>query len=69
VTVDPGHLAELTDLAASERVPVAAIGRVGRGRIRIAIDGTVAIDEPVERVERIWAHAIGRYFESQRAIA
>ena len=69
VTVNSAQLVELTELAASEGVAVAAIGRVGRGHLRISVDGAVAIDEPVERVEQIWSHAIGRYFESKRAIA
>ena len=69
VTVNSAQLVELTELAASERVAAAVIGRVGRGHIRISVDGAVAIDEPVDRVEQVWAHAIGRYFESQRAIA
>jgi phosphoribosylformylglycinamidine synthase len=69
VSVSAGHAAELTRLAAEHGVPAAAIGRVGGTRIRISLDGTVAIDEPLGDAERIWAGAIGRYFESERAIA
>ena len=53
------------------RIHRLAIGRlaVGRGHIRISVAGAVAIDEPMDRMEQIWSHAIGRYFEPQRAIA
>ena len=63
------RIAELEALATEGDVPVAVIGRVGGSRIRLAIAGHEVIDEPLADAERIWASAIGQYFESQRAIA
>jgi phosphoribosylformylglycinamidine synthase II len=69
VSVDPTRTAELEALAIEADVPVAVVGRVGGSRIRIAIGGRQVIDEPLADVERLWAGAIGKHFESQRAIA
>jgi phosphoribosylformylglycinamidine synthase len=69
VSVDKGRTAELEALAKEAGVPVAVIGRVGGSRIRIAIAGRGVIDEQLADVERLWSGAIGKYFESQRAIA
>jgi phosphoribosylformylglycinamidine synthase II len=68
-SVEHARTAELEALAKEAGVPVAVIGRVGGSRIRIAIAGRGVIDDPLADVERLWADAIGRYFESQRAIA
>jgi phosphoribosylformylglycinamidine synthase len=69
VSVDNGRTAELEALAKEAGVPVAVIGRVGGSRIHVAIAGRGVIDDQLADVERLWADAIGRYFESQRAIA
>jgi phosphoribosylformylglycinamidine synthase len=69
VSVDPGRAAELVALAGDAGVPAAVIGRVGGDRIRIAVDGVAAIDESVAEAEHLWSHAIGRYFDSERAVA
>ncbi|MGH9254499.1 MAG: phosphoribosylformylglycinamidine synthase subunit PurL [Vicinamibacterales bacterium] len=69
VSVDPQRAAQLLDLAGREDVPAAIIGRVGGDRIRVAVQGGSTIDEPVAEAERIWSDAIGRYFESRRAVA
>jgi phosphoribosylformylglycinamidine synthase len=69
VSVDRIRTAELEALATENRVPVAVIGRVGGGRIRIAVNGRDVINEPLADVERLWSGAIGAFFESQRAIA
>ena len=69
VSVDPERTVELVRLAGEEGVPAAVVGRVGGNRIRIAIDGAAAVDEPLAEAERIWSQAIGRFFEPQRAIA
>ncbi|MBI4888679.1 MAG: phosphoribosylformylglycinamidine synthase subunit PurL, partial [Acidobacteria bacterium] len=47
VSVEARRSAEMVALAAGERVPAAIIGRVGGGRIRIAVDGRGVIDEPL----------------------
>ena len=69
VSIDPSRVGELRALAAEAGVPLAIIGRVGGRRIRVAVAGRGVIDEPVADAERLWSDAIGRYFESQRAIA
>jgi phosphoribosylformylglycinamidine synthase len=69
VSTDPQTAERLVSLAEQRNVPARAIGRVGGDSIRIGIDGRGVIDEPVAVAERIWADAIGSYFEPQRAIA
>jgi phosphoribosylformylglycinamidine synthase len=68
VSVTPAALAELLALAAARGVPAARIGTVGGDRIRIAIGGRPALDEPLADVEAIWSGSIAGYFE-RRAIA
>jgi phosphoribosylformylglycinamidine synthase len=69
VSVEPARTAELVDLAATAGVPATVLGHAGGDRIRISIDGRTAIDEPLREAERIWAAAIDRYFQTERAIA
>jgi phosphoribosylformylglycinamidine synthase len=69
VSVRREQVDELLALAAREQVPAAVIGRVGGSRIRIAIDGRAAIDEPLADAERIWTTSIERYFEARHAVA
>jgi phosphoribosylformylglycinamidine synthase subunit PurL len=63
VSVAARDVDELLSLAKGESVPAAVIGCVGGDRIRISIDGRVAVDEPLVEAEQIWANAIGRYFD------
>ena len=70
VSVDNARTAELEALATESdvsRAPSSAASAASR--IRIAIDGRGVIDEPLADAERVWAGAIGQYFESRRAIA
>jgi phosphoribosylformylglycinamidine synthase len=70
VSVDPARAPELLQRAAAAHVPAAAIGRVGGDRIRIAVDGVVALDESRADAERLWSTSIEQYFEGRsRAIA
>jgi phosphoribosylformylglycinamidine synthase subunit PurL len=69
VSADPEIAERLVERAERQSVPARVIGRVGGDSIRIAVAGRLVIDEPVAGAERIWADAIGAYFESQRAIA
>ena len=69
VSADPQIAGRLVERAEQQSVPARVIGRVGGDSIRIAVAGRLVIDEPVAGAERIWADAIGAYFESQRAIA
>ena len=69
VSADPARAPELLQRARSAAVPAALIGRVGGDRIRIAVDGAVAIDEVLADAERLWSMSIERYFERSRAVA
>ena len=69
ISVVAGREAEMLALAARERVPARRIGVVGGNRVRVSIDGRGVLDEPLRDAEGIWATAIERYFESERAIA
>ena len=69
VSIDPKRTAELTALAADAGISATTIGRVGGDRIRVAIAGRGAIDEPLVEAEQLWSGAIGNYFELRRAIA
>ena len=55
--------------AAAAGVPAAQIGTVGGNRIRITIDGRVALDESVADAEAIWSSALERISNAPRAIA
>jgi phosphoribosylformylglycinamidine synthase II len=69
VSVEAGRAAELVAMADTAGVPAAVVGRVGGDRIRIAVAGESAIDEPLAEAEDLWAHAIGRWFDRPRAVA
>jgi phosphoribosylformylglycinamidine (FGAM) synthase-like enzyme len=69
VSVAPAAVSDLLARAAAVDVQAAQIGTVGGNRIRITIDGRVALDESVADAEAIWSGALERYFERTRAIA
>jgi phosphoribosylformylglycinamidine synthase len=69
VSADPAKVPELLERAKAAGVPAAVVGRVGGERIRLAVNGTVALDEPLGESERRWSGAIEAYFERSRAIA
>jgi len=69
VSVVPAQLPALRGLTDAAGVPATPIGRVGGKRIRIAVDGRSAIDEPLADAERVWAMAIETWLDERRAIA
>jgi phosphoribosylformylglycinamidine synthase len=69
VSVAAGREDDVLALAARESVPARRIGLVGGTRIRVAIDGRRALDEPLGDAENTWQTAIERFFEPARAIA
>ena len=69
VSVSPAQVSAFLGLAAKERVPVTRLGEVGGTTVRIALDGVPVIEVPVADAERIWAGAIGEYFEQDVARA
>jgi hypothetical protein len=48
-------------------VPARVIGETGGNRLRMAVGGVMAIDQPVDAAERAWSSAIERYFEKRVA--
>ena len=50
-------------------MPAVSIKRVGGGRLVLAINGKVEIDEPVSELAAIWETAIESRFSSSRATA
>jgi phosphoribosylformylglycinamidine synthase len=69
VSVAPAAVSGLLSRAAAAGVPAAQIGAVGGVRVRLAIEGRVALDEPLTETEAIWSGALARNFERTRAIA
>jgi hypothetical protein len=69
VSVAPELAAAMVELAAREGVPATPVGRVGGGRIRVAIDGERVLDDSLEDAEQAWATSLGARFERPRAIA
>jgi len=63
VSVSAGRDGEALELARAEGVPAAVVGRVGGGRVRLAVGGRRVIDEAVDAAERIWDGAIASRFE------
>jgi phosphoribosylformylglycinamidine synthase len=60
VSAAPGQAAALKAAAEHAGVPAAEIGRTGGSRIRIAVDGVLAVDRAVDQAEHAWSSAIER---------
>ena len=69
VSASPDRADDLVQKAAAAGVPAAVIGRTGGDRIRVSVSGRLVIDEQAQAAERIWATAIGSYFEPRQATA
>jgi phosphoribosylformylglycinamidine synthase subunit PurL len=63
VSVAAGRERDALELARTEGVPAAVIGRVGGGRVRLSVGGRRVIDEAVDTAERVWDGAIASRFE------
>jgi phosphoribosylformylglycinamidine synthase len=59
--------AGVLERAAAAGVAARVIGRTGGSRLRVAIDGRIAIDLAIDDIERVWSDAIGRYFVTHAA--
>ena len=64
VSASPAHAQDVLGRATREGVPARVVGRVGGSRIRLSVDGRVAVDLAVADAESAWASAIQRRFES-----
>ena len=58
LTSAPDRAEELKAAVAAYGVPVEIIGTVGGDRLRVALDGTAALDEAVTELKTIWEDAI-----------
>jgi len=62
VSVVPDELTAVLQHAAKAGVPARVLGETGGNRLRMAIAGTIVIDESVHEAEHIWSTALDRYF-------
>ena len=60
VSADTGRLEALLAAAREAGVPAAVIGQVGTDRIRLAVDGVVAVDVARAEADAIWSTAIAQ---------
>jgi phosphoribosylformylglycinamidine synthase len=67
VSVRESDEAALLQLAAGHGVSAVAIGRTGGARLRIAVEGTLAVDCAVIEAETAWSTALGRHFGGRAA--
>lgn len=58
LTAAPDRAEELRASIAAAGVPALIIGTVGGDRLRVNLDGTAALDEPVAELKAIWEDAI-----------
>ena len=67
VSVPGGNVDEVLSRAKAAGVPARAIGITGGRRIRIRIDGEMAVDVDVHEAEQAWQTGLERYFVRQVA--
>jgi phosphoribosylformylglycinamidine synthase II len=67
VTTRPGDTSRLMQVAFDLEVPARVIGRTGGPSIRIAIEGSPAIDCGLAEAEQRWGEAIERHFAGRAA--
>jgi phosphoribosylformylglycinamidine synthase len=63
VSTSPAQAQDVIARAAREGVPASVVGRVGGTRVRLSVDGRVAVDVAVADAESAWETAIPRRFE------
>jgi phosphoribosylformylglycinamidine synthase len=67
VSLVPDRVTAVLQHAAAAHVPARVIGQTGGNRLRMAVGGTIVIDQAVEEAERVWSSAIDRYFAKRVA--
>jgi phosphoribosylformylglycinamidine synthase subunit PurL len=67
VSLVPDHVTAVLQRAAAANVPARVIGQTGGNRLRMAVGGTIVIDQAVDDAERVWSSAIDRYFAKRVA--
>jgi len=65
VTVAADGVDALLTMARKAGVPARVIGRTGGSRLRISVDGRLAVEENVRDAEHRWSTAIGANFQRQ----
>jgi len=64
VSLPPGSLARMSELAAQYRMKVQAIGRVTRGEFRIQYKGAPVIQGSVDSFRRMWGESFAKAIEA-----
>jgi phosphoribosylformylglycinamidine synthase len=67
LSASPDNVTPILERAAAAAVPARVIGQTGGNRLRVAVDGRMAVDVSVDEAERAWSSAIERYFVKQVA--
>jgi phosphoribosylformylglycinamidine synthase subunit PurL len=62
LSVAPHNVAAVLEHAAALRVPARVVGQTGGNRLRIAVDGRIAIDQAIDEAERLWSSAVESHF-------
>jgi phosphoribosylformylglycinamidine synthase len=65
VTTAEADVSSLLQMAARAGVPARPIGRTGGARLKIALDGRLALDCDLREAERRWSAALEGYFRRQ----
>jgi phosphoribosylformylglycinamidine synthase len=67
ISAAPDDVTRVIERAAAAHVPASVIGQTGGSQLRIAVGGTIVIDQSVDEAERAWAGAIEGYFAKRVA--
>src|SRR5262249_32957520 len=62
LSVGTEDVTQVLERAAAARVPARVVGQTGGNRLRIAVDGRMAVEVSVDDIERIWSSALERPF-------
>jgi phosphoribosylformylglycinamidine synthase subunit PurL len=62
VSAVPDDVTRVMERATAAGVPARVIGQTGGSQVRIAVGGSIVIDQSVDDAERIWSGAIEGYF-------
>jgi phosphoribosylformylglycinamidine synthase len=68
VAYSPGEETPIREAAGAGGVPLEVIGRVGGGRLVIAMEGRALIDEPVADLRELWTTAFARSIEESAEV-
>ena len=67
VSVQKERRGKLLALASEFGVPATVLGTTGGSRVRISVDGRLAIDCPVAEAEQVWSTALADHYTRQEA--